>query len=69
MSDLKDRLSQAMGDYEKGLDAERKRDLEQLRDFDAEMTRRGAVVAPKYGLPLIDTVGRPVQHKGRAANR
>ncbi len=58
-----------MGDYEKDLGAERKRDLEQLRDFDAEMTRRGAVVAPKYGLPLIDTVGRPVQHKGRATNR
>lgn len=69
MPGLKDRLSKVMGEYEKGLDPERKRDLEQLRDFDAEMTRRGAVVAPKYGLPLIDTVGRPVQHKGRAAKR
>jgi hypothetical protein len=69
MSDLKDRLSKAMGHYEEGLDAERKRDLDQLRDFDAEMTRRGAVVAPKYSLPLIDTVGRPVQHKGRTTNR
>ena len=56
MSTTVDKLQEALRRFER--EAAHDRDFIRLRDFYADMARKGLLVQKPYDLPLVDTIGR-----------